>query len=582
MERNRPAAIVVGGGAVWVANALDSTVSRIDPLRGSVVATIPVGSGAAALALTRGSVWVASQAVAQHRGGTLRLVHTRPLLIDPALQADLPPPQADGLTTDSLVTFNHVSGPAGTQLVPDLALALPTPTDGGTTYRFRLRPGIRYSDGRVVHAGDFRRAIERDFNLHSYGTDLLREIRGAETCLRLGTNTCNLSAGIVTDEARRTVTFHLVAPDPDFLLKLTNGGLAAPVPPGTPAAGSPARPIPGTGPYKIVVANAHEIRYVRNPYFHEWSHAAQPAGNPDEIRWRFGLTPAQEVLAVERGEADWMADLPGPLLAGLAARRASQLHTFATTETDFYGLNTTRPPFDDLRVRQALNLAVDRRAIVGLFGGPRAVTLTCQVLPPGIAGYRRYCPYTRRPNADGTWSAPDLARAQRLVAASGTRGDRVTVWGWTDDPAISPRLATYTAGVLRRLGYRTRVRLVAHATFDSLPLAVRRSVQLIPAGWLDFTPYNFIAPWLSCTGANTHGNFCGPALDREMRRARALEASDPRAAAALWSRIDHELVDRAAWVPLVNERQIDFVSARVTNFQHHPYWDILADQLALR
>jgi YVTN family beta-propeller protein len=618
-----PSALAVVDGAVWVANALDSTVSRIDPVRGSVVATIPVGSGPTALAVTPGSVWVANQysstvsqidtrrnivvrtrpaggeptalatnegklwigvrPLVQQRGGTLRLLHTRPLSIDPALQSDLPPLQADGLTRDGLVSYNHVSGPAGVQLVPDLALSLPTPTDRGTTYTFRLRLAIRYSDGRPVRASDFRRAIERVFNLRSYGTDLLGGIRGAEACLRLDATDCDLAPGIVTNDARRTVTFHLNAPDRDFLAKLTNGGLATPVPPGTPAHDAVSRPIPGTGPYKIAVANRLEIVYIRNQYFHEWSHAAQPDGKPDEIVWRFGLSPTDEVRTIEQGRADWMADaVPGTLLAGLATRFASQLHTFPTTETDFFQLDTTRPPFDDVRVRQALNLAIDRRAIVRIYGGATAASPTCQVLPPGVAGYRRYCPYTRKPNAEGVWSGPDFARAQRLVLASGTRGDHVTVWGWTDDPTISPRVIAYTAAVLRRLGYRTRVRLMRHADFDRLPARVRRTVQLIPAGWLDITAYNFISSWLSCNGAIDHGKFCDPALDRRMHRAHALEVANPRAAASVWAQVDRELVDRAAWVPLVNPRQIDFVSARIKNFQHHPYWDIMADQLSLK
>lgn len=618
-----PSALAIADGAVWVANALDSTVSRIDPRRGSVVATIPVGSGPSALAFTPGSVWVANQysssvsridvrrnavvrtilvggqpttlattkgrlwvgirPVAQRRGGILRLVHSRPLSIDPAVQGDLPPPQSDGLTRDGLVSYNHASGPDGVQLVPDLALSVPTPTDRGTTYTFRLRPGIRYSNGQPMRAGDFRRAIERVFNLRSYGMGLLDGIRGARACTRLDSNVCDLRQGIVANDGARTVTFHLDAPDLGFLADLATGGLATPVPPGTPARNPSPTPIPGTGPYKVTVANRREVRYVRNPYFREWSHAAQPNGNPDEIVWRFGLSPTEEVRAIEQGRADWMADaVPGQLLAGLATRRASQLHAFPTTETDFFQLNTTRAPFDDVRVRQALNLAIDRREIVRIYGGTVAASATCQVLPPGIAGFHRYCPYTLHPDSKGRWSSPDVARAQRLVLASGTRGARITVWGWTDDPTISPRVITYTAGVLRRLGYRVRVRLERHADFDALPSYVRRNVQLIPAGWLDTSAYNFISTWLSCGGAIDHGKFCNRGLDRAMRHAHALEAANPRVAALLWSRIDRELVDRAVWLPLVNPRQIDFVSARVRNFQHHPYWDILADQLSVR
>jgi peptide/nickel transport system substrate-binding protein len=297
---------------------------------------------------------------------------------------------------------------------------------------------------------------------------------------------------------------------------------------------------------------------------------------------RFGLSPEQEIRAIQQGRADWTADsVPAHLFPEVRTRFSSQLHTNPTTETDFFQLNTTLPPFDDVRVRQALNLAIDRREVVRIYGGPEVAAPTCQVLPPGVSGYRRYCPYTQRPDSGGAWTAPDLDRARRLVAASGTRGARVTVWGWTDDPTISPRVVRYTAGVLRRLGYRTRVRLVTHGAFDRLPPEVRRTVQLIPAGWLDTSAYNFFAPWLSCGGAINHGNFCDRSVDRLMEHARSLEAAKPRAAASVWAHVDRALVDEAAWVPLVNPHLIDFVSARVRNYQHHPYWGIIADQLSV-
>ena len=161
----------------------------------------------------------------------------------------------------------------------------------------------------------------------------------------------------------------------------------------------------------IESASAEEIRYVRNPFFQEWSHAAQPDGNPDEIVMRFGLTPEEEVREIQAGRADWSADLvPARLLPELKTRFAAQLHTHPTTETDFFQLNETQPPFDDVRVRRALNLAIDRDAIVRIYGGSEAASPSCQVLPPGVPGYRPYCPYTKDPRPAGVWRAPDLAR----------------------------------------------------------------------------------------------------------------------------------------------------------------------------
>jgi peptide/nickel transport system substrate-binding protein len=294
---------------------------------------------------------------------------------------------------------------------------------------------------------------------------------------------------------------------------------------------------------------------------------------------RFGLSPAQEVRAIEEGRADWMADnIPARLVPALARRLGSQLHSAPIPPTtDFLQLNTTLPPFDDVRVRRALNFAIDRRAIVRIYGGPKVASATCQPLPEGLPGFRRYCPYTLRPTPEGTWKASQFARARRLVAASGTRGTPVTVWGWTDDPTISPRVVRYTAAVLRRLGYPTRVRLASHS-FLPVPLS---KIQLIPGAWGDTTD-GFLTTLFSCAGAGNHGWFCDYRVDRAIARARALRASRPRLAASLWAQIDHRLVDEAAWVPLIDEHAIDFVSAHVRNYQSHPYWGVIADQLWLR
>jgi YVTN family beta-propeller protein len=612
-----PSALAVTGGAIWVANELDSTVSRIDARTGLVSATIPVPSGPAALVAAGSSVWVADRyagsvsridssrdtvvrtaavggnptAVAEdgghlwigtqsdiaRRGGTVIVLHTPPITIDPALQGDLLPLVSDGLTRDELVTYDHSAGSAGTRLVPDLALNVPIATDSGTTYTFRLRPGIRYSDGRLVRAADYRRAIERIFRLHSFWREGLTAIVGASACTIAR---CDLSRGIVTDEATRTVTFYLRAANPGFLTNLTSAA-ASPVPPGTPWH-PVTTPIPGTGPYVIAQANTKHIVWIRNPRFREWSHAAQPAGKPDRIVLRFGFSPAREVRLVASGRADVVVDdIPRQLLPFVETRYPAQIHPYAIPTTDFVHINTTVAPFDDLRVRRALNFAIDRRAIVRLFGGAQLAMPTCQVFPPGVVGYRRYCPYTVNPDRTGAYHGPDLARARTLVAASGTRGERVTVWGWTDDPTINEDVVRYVGDVLRELGYRVRVRLVTHASLAHPPPSVFRSIQAIVAAWGD-TPYGYVSTWFACGGPYVHGWFCDPQVDRMNARASSREATNPHGAAALWAQIDRRLVNEAAWAPMVNETGIAFLSARVTNYESHPYWGLIADQLSVK
>ena len=201
-------------------------------------------------------------------------------------------------------------------------------------------------------------------------------------------------------------------------------------------------------------------------------------------------------------------------------QHAAQLHSDPVPETDFFILNTRRSPFNDVRVRRALNYALDRRVIAGTYGGPAAATPTCQLLPPGLPGYSRYCPYTSDPSPSGAWSGPDFARARRLIAASGTKGASITVWGFTDDPTIRPSAVRDVAGVLRRLGYRVRVHLRTHELAFRHPGRVA-SHQIGPAGWSAAFPSagNFLSPWIPCNGFHNDHRFCDPRVDNEMRRA---------------------------------------------------------------
>jgi peptide/nickel transport system substrate-binding protein len=617
-----PSAIDAGRDAVWVANSLDGTVSRIDPSTGFVKATIAVAKTPVAIAALPASVWAVSadagvateidprrdrvvssrriggrpEAIAvsgdrmwlasaasgsSHRGGTLTIVRTgRFGTIDPAFVLDTDR-QFTRLAYDTLVTFQVAPGPAGLRLLPDLAVALPQPANGGTTYRFRLRAGLRYSDGSPVRARDFRRAIERLFRVGSPGASYYTGLVGGADCERRPRR-CELSQGIETDEATRTVVFRLRAPDPDFLAKLTPLAFSTPIPPGVPDHDVGASAVPATGPYRIAASTGGQVRFVRNPFFHEWSQAAQPAGNPDAIVWRSVRSVQAEVDAVEHGRADWLFDLVPPAeLHSLQVRYPAQLHMNASTSVLYVPLNTRRAPFDNVRVRQALNYAIDRRKLAGWFGGSLVATPLCQPLAPGLAGFRRYCPYTAHPRPDGLWSGPDLARARRLVAASGTRGDRIDVWGATDDGMPAP-VRPYFAQVLRSLGYRVRLHLVPLATITP---AMRRSFQLsVDGNWApDYpAPSAYLPQFFGCHGGNGNGFLCDPALDREMARASTLELTDPPQAASLWATVDRRLVDEAAWVPFVNQRAVDFVSKRVRNYQYTPVGGFVAQEAWLR
>jgi ABC-type transport system substrate-binding protein/DNA-binding SARP family transcriptional activator len=627
-----PAAVVAGASGLWVLSPLDATVSRVDPQRHAATATIALSGQPAALAESGGSIWIGDRADgtllrlapgndvvtrfglggrvsalaaardgvwaaidtagASHRGGTLTSIDGPVTTIDPAAATaeDLPSTRLFGLTNDGLITLNHVAGPQGTRLVPDLALTIPAPTDGGRTYTFRLRSGIRYSTGALVRPSDVTHSFERLFRLGGAGAPYYQAISGAATC-RKAPARCDLSRGIVADDRAGTVTFHLTQPDPDFLPKLT---LAfADVLPATVPGRQARAPLPATGPYMVSrYIPGRELLMVRNPRFREWSAAAQPAGYPDRIVIRLGIGGVRAAAAVAGGRSDFLPSI-GQFPSGAAyfMHYRSQLQINPELITAFLFLNVNAPPFTDLRVRQAVNLALDRGRAVAGWGGPLAARPACQILPPGLAGYRRYCPWTRDPAADGRWHAPDLPRARQLVAASGTAGMKVTVWDVSPSPEGAIKEAAETVRALRQLGYRASLRLLPPSTYFAVTSDSRNHAQVIDGGWsADYASADDFIGKLTCAyfvpgdsvATNDAGGFCDPGLDRQIARTAAEQTSNPAAAAAQWARLDRQLTDLAIWVPTVTPDEIDFLSSRVRNYQYNPVWGALVDQFWIR
>jgi YVTN family beta-propeller protein len=628
-----PAAVAAGGSGLWVLDPLDATVSQVDPRREAVAATVPLGGAPAAVVQSGSSIWIADRqggtllrltprhdvltrfglgghlsalaasggglwaaidaAGAGHRGGTLTSISSYAVIdtIDPAAgtSTSVAPPQFFGLTNDGLVTLNHVAGPDGARLVPDLALALPPPAGNGRIYTFHLRPGIRYSTGALVRPSDITRSFQRLFQLGSSGTSYYQAISGATACLKAPA-TCDLSRGITADDRAGTVTFHLTQPDPDFLYKLTLA-YADVLPASTP--GQQARaPLPATGPYMISrYVPGRELLLVRNPRFREWSAAAQPGGYPDQILIRLDLSAAQGAATVVGGNGDFMPNLGQiPADTSYFLHHRSQLQINPQMITGFMYLNISTPPFNDLRVRQAVNLALDRGHVVTGYGGPLAAQPTCQILPPGLADYHRYCPYTRHPAADGNWHAPDLARARQLVTASGTAGMQITVWNApTPQGAVNETQVTVTA--LRQLGYRASLRLLPYSTYYTYTNDSRNRAQVIDGGWsADYPSADDFIGKLTCNyfvprngpATTDASEFCDPALDSQITRAAALQATNPPAAAARWAQLDRQLTDLAIWLPTVTPNEADLLSHRARNYQYNPVWGALIDQLWIR
>lgn len=616
-----PAAIAFAFASIWVANSFDGTVSRVDPATGVVIATVDVGGSPLSLASTARRLWVADPAArelvaldpasntlaervsiggtpvaiaatptklwlavagnpAVHRGGTLRVVSPLGSLdsIDPALTYT---PSSAGvltLTNDGLVGFRRASGSAGTQIVPDLAVGLPAPTDGGTTYTFQLRRALQYSNGVAVSPTDFRFVLERDFKLHSPAARFYTGIVGGSACAR-DVARCDLSRGVLTDAAANTVTFRLTAPDPDFLDKL-----AMPAADALPSATTPMRPqstpLPATGPYVFARYSPHRrVVLVRNPRFRVWSTVAQPPGFPDRIDWNASTGLDAAAHAIEAGTADVMS-LFGPapdLLHEMQTQHASQVHFHPLAALESVFMNTRLPPFDDIRVRRALDAALDRDEIVRLQGGPQVAETTCLILPPLIPGSQAGCPF-----------AHDLAAARALVRSSATRGMRVRLWSYRAEPYATEM--RYVGTVLEKLGYRVTLVYPGDAVYYKKISDSRTRAQVgILSSLADYpTPGDFFSQFACAAfqpGSATNvdpAEFCDPRTDALIARASRVVQTDPEAARRAWAAVDRRLADRAPVAPLFVNRAVDLVSLRVGNYEFSPQWGVLLDQLWVR
>ena len=162
-------AVAPDGSSVWVSNELAGTLSRIDPAVDRVVKTVAVGDLPQGVAVSGHTAYVAVRGSSSaHRGGTLTVAVANPAATyHVGLPKSLDPAYGYAawelltLTNDGLVGYGRSGGADTYKVVPDLALTLPTVTDGGRTYTFQLRPGIRYSTGALVRPADIRRGIER-------------------------------------------------------------------------------------------------------------------------------------------------------------------------------------------------------------------------------------------------------------------------------------------------------------------------------------------------------------------------------------------------------------------------------------
>jgi peptide/nickel transport system substrate-binding protein len=491
------------------------------------------------------------------QSGTLRATYAAfPDYLDPQLSYTSEGWTAMYDTYLPLLTYAHASGKAGTRVVPALVESLPKISDDGRTYTFTLRKGLRYSDGTPIRASDFPATIERLFRVNSQASPFFTVIVGAERFARAKTGGI---PGIEVDDATGKIVIHLTEPRGSFINALAMIS-AAVLPAGTPATDQTASPPPASGPYEIVdVKVGRGWSYRRNP---QWAKRngpripEVPAGHLGKIDVRVVRNNVTRTHEIENGEADWtQSNPPSDLYAGVKEKyEGTQFRVEHTVSTYFFWMNTERPPFNDLRVRRAVNYAVNTAALERIYAG--SLSAGHEILPPGMPGHRAFDLYPH-----------NLAKAKRLIAAADPADRNVTVWGNDENP--NNEATQYYQAVLNELGFKTKLKEVNSANYFSV--IGNANTPELDTGWVDWFadhphPNDFVQPLFAgesirATGNTNYSHTDVPRLNAKIARL-AREDLGARQESE-YAELDREIMELAPVVPYGNYATSTFVGSDI-------------------
>jgi peptide/nickel transport system substrate-binding protein len=455
-----------------------------------------------------------------------------------------------------LLTYRHASGDAGTELIPGLARELPKISKDGKAYTLYLRRGLRYSNGKPVKASDFRFAIERMYRVNSPGATYYTDIVGAEEFAK--TKKGRIS-GIETDDASGRITIRLNEPSGIFsyLLALL---FAAPVPADTPAEDQTATPPPATGPYVISeVKPGRHWAFRRNPVWEQVNSKAMPdlpSGHVDSIEITVQPNPLTQLHDVETGKIDYAKNPPPPdrYPEVTESFEGSQLRIEPTISVYYFWMNSQEPPFDDVRVRRAVNYAIDPAALERIYAG--SISATQQILPTRMPGYREFELYPH-----------DMGKAKQLIAQANPSDRDITIW--TNDLEPNDEAGEYYDQVLRQLGFHTKLKTVSATNYFTI--IGNQSTPDLDTGWanwfLDYPhPNDYFAPQLSGKSIVPVGNtnwarFDDPAINAKIERL-GREQLGPQQEAE-YADLDEEVMKQAPWAPFGSLSFANFVAPQI-------------------
>ena len=483
----------------------------------------------------------------------LRVIWDAPDYMDPALAYTVAAWQINWYVYEGRLGYKHVSGAAGATLQPYLAEAMPKVSADGKKLSFKLRDGLKYSDGTDVKASDFRASIERLFKVDSPGVGFFSNITGVSGSSGFAETKKGHITGIVTNDANRTIDINLDKPQGDILYILATQ-FASILPANTPASDQSTKGIPGTGPYMIQnYVPSRSFTVVRNPNYNDQI-PNTPSGNPDKVVGKIITDPVAAYQQVVSDKADYdFQVVPNDRLPEAQSKYKDQLRLYTSPNTYYYALNNKLPPFNNLKARQAVQYGIDRNAIIsGVYGGLGKPTQN--FLPPDYPQYKKIDTYTF-----------DLAKAKALVQESGQAGATVDVYGPNEDPSKSA--TEYLANQLGKIGFKPKLHLLSHQVYFQTIGNQATKAQAMFTDWYQDYPHPL--DWfdvllngnrITQTHNNNPGNVDVKSVNGEIEALKAEEEITPEVNDR-WAKVDRDLmVTHSTTVAYMNRSQTDFFS----------------------
>lgn len=506
-----------------------------------------------------GSSSTSSTSTAGKNGGTITIAAgTPPLSADQGLDFTTQGSEMYSVVNTPLMTFKRgVQGVGGTKELPALAESTPTISNGGTTYTFTLRPGLKYSNGQPVLASDETHALERDLVIPWQAASFISGfIKGAAA---YATHKAKTISGITTNNTKRTITIHLIHPFAPIVDIFALAG-TAPVPASTPMKNLASTGTLGDGPYKWgPISPGHTYTLIKNKAF--TGVPTVPAGHADKIVWNVNtnvLADAEDVLNNSADLFDPGDTLPPSILAQVESKAANRYQAIPTNSTFYFFFAVNKPPFNNIYARKAVLAALDLRALSRLDSG--FLKEDCHLIPFGIPGHSSPsdCASLTGHAADGP---PNMTLAKKYMKMSGMIGKPVVVWGESRSPRL--QYVDYFTSVLKSLGFKASERIISSGVYFT---TIGAPTTKPTAGFGDWVQ-DFPNPWdfmqlFTCTAGSSlnYGYVCDKHYDDTVN---SLDTKPPDSVASQWAALDNYAVSKAYFAAYGHEAFPKFYSDRL-------------------